>query len=283
MMGERQHMSIQSIGRELQLWNWKGMLKFWSLLVFVVEEITLPPSLQLLKVLDLQDAPIEILPEELVDLFNLRYLSLKGTRVKELPKSIRKLCNLNTLDITNSKIEMLPGVEAQIDLMKRIRNMTQLKRIGITNVREVDEEDLCTGIQNMSLLHYLSVMVIDEPEYVRMDALSLTPHYLKMLILVGGQLCFSEGFHKLRKLGLCNIPQLNEIIIDKGVMSGLQEFIIRKSMQLKIQPHDIKYLEDLQELHLIVVTNELIECIRGEGKRDHSKVSSLLKSMKNQP
>ncbi|KAL7205147.1 hypothetical protein ACSBR2_018134 [Camellia fascicularis] len=206
-------MSIQSIRRELQSWNWKGMLKLRSLLVFVVEEIALPLGLRLLRVLDLEDAPIEVLPEELVDLFNLRYLNLKGTRVKELPKSIGRLCNLNTLDITNSKIQVLlagitelrnlrhllmyhfdfgifddfhfdrgtmtpshicklknlqvlAGVEAQADLMKRIKNMTQLKRIGITKVREVDEEDLCTAIQNMSLLHYLSVMVIDEDEYL---------------------------------------------------------------------------------------------------------------------
>ncbi|KAL7205156.1 hypothetical protein ACSBR2_018143 [Camellia fascicularis] len=320
-------MSIQSIGRESQSWNWKGMLKLRSLLVFVVEEIALPLSLRLLRVLDLEDAPIEVLPEEVVDLFNLRYLNLRGSRVKELPKSIGRLCNLNTLDITNSKIEVLlagitelrnlrhlmmyhsdygiwgdfhcdrgtatpsnicklknlqvlAGVEAQADLMKRIKNMTQLKRIGITKVREVDEEDLCTAIQNMSLLRSLSVMVIDEDEYLRMDALSSTPpRYLKELILVGklekvpcwfhslqnltflslrwsrltedtipyiqelpnlgrlslynayeggGQLCFSEGFHKLRILSLWNFPQLNEIIIERGVMPGLQEFHIWK-------------------------------------------------------
>ncbi|KAI8027991.1 Disease resistance protein RPM1 [Camellia lanceoleosa] len=367
-------MSIQSIGRELQSWNWKGMLKLRSLLVFVVEEIALPLGLRLLRVLDLEDAPIEVLPEELVDLFNLRYLNLKGTRVKELPKSIGRLCNLNTLDITNSKIEVLPagitelqnlrhlmmihfdfgilddfhlyrgtttpsnicklknlqvlaGVEAQADLMKRIKNMTQLKRIGITKVREVDEEDLCTAIQNMSLLRRLSVKVIDEDEYLRMDALSSTPpRYLKKLILVGklekvpcwfhslqnltflslrwsrlaedpipyiqalpnlgrlylcnayeggGQLCFSEGFHKLRILSLWNFPQLNEIIIERGVMPGLQEIFIRKCMQLKILPHGIEYLEDLQELSLTFVTNELIECIRGEGSKDHQKVRHI--------
>ncbi|KAL7205150.1 hypothetical protein ACSBR2_018137 [Camellia fascicularis] len=367
-------MSIQSIGRELQSWNWKGMLKLRSLLVFVVEEITLPLGLQLLRVLDLEDSPIEVLPEELVDLFSLRYLNLKGTRVKELPKSIGRLCNLNTLDITDSKIEVLPagitelqnlqhlmmyhsdlrifddfpfyrgtttpsnicklknlqvlaGVEAQADLMKRIKNMTQLKRIGITKVREVDEEDLCTAIQNMSLLRRLSVRVIDEDEYLRMDALSSTPpRCLKVLVLVGklekvpcwfhslqnltflslqwsrltedpipyiqallnlgrlylenayeggGQLCFSEGFHKLRILDLWDFPQLNEIIIERGVMPGLQEFYIRKCMQLKILPHGIEYLEDLQELTLRLVTNELIECIRGEGSKDHQKVRHI--------
>ncbi|KAL7205140.1 hypothetical protein ACSBR2_018127 [Camellia fascicularis] len=288
-------MSVQSIGRELQLWNWNGMLKLRSLLVFVVEEIALPLGLQLLRVLDLEDAPIEVLPKELVDLFNLRHLNLKGTRVKELPKSIGRLCNLNTLDITKSKIEVLParitklrnlrhlmmyhsdfgifydfhvtrgmttpsnicklknlqaltGVEAQANLMKRIRNMTQLKKIGITK--------------------QLSMMAIDEDEYLRMDALSWAPpRYLKVLFLIGklekvprwfhslqnltflslrwsrltedpipyiqslpnlgqlylcnayeggGQLCFSEGFHKLRLLSLHNFPLLNEIIIRRG-------------------------------------------------------------------
>ncbi|XP_028122291.1 disease resistance protein RPM1-like [Camellia sinensis] len=367
-------MSIQSIGRELQPWNWKGMLKLRTLLVFVVGEIALPLELRLLRVLDLENAWIEVLPEELADLFNLRYLNLRGSRVKELPKSIGRLCNLNTLDITDSKIEVLPagitelrnlrhlkmyhfdyellddfqfvrgtttpsnicklknmqvlaGVEAQADLMKRIKNMTQLKRIGITKVREVDEEDLCTAIQNMSLLHRLSVKVIDEDEYLRMDALSSTPpRHLKVLILAGklekvpcwfhslqnltflslrwsrltedpipyiqalpnlgrlhlfnayeggGQLCFSEGFHKLRKLELCNFPQLNEIVIERGVMPGLQEFSIRKCMQLKILPHGIEYLEDLQGLFLTFVTNELIECIRGEGSKDHQKVRHI--------
>ncbi|THG04601.1 hypothetical protein TEA_004679 [Camellia sinensis var. sinensis] len=367
-------MSIQSIGRELQSRNWKGMSKLRSLLVFVVEETALPLGLRFLRVLNLEDAPIEVLPEELLDLFHLRYLNLKGTRVKELPKSIGRLCNLNTLDITHSKIEVLPagitelrnlrhlmmyhcdfgilddfhfdrgtttpsnicklknlqvlvGVEAQADLMKQIRKMTQLKRIGITKVKEVDEEDLCTAIQNMSLLRCLSVMVIDEDEYLRMDALSSTPpRDLKELILVGklenvpcwfhslqnltflslrwsrltedpipyiqalpnlgrlhlfnayeggGQLCFSEGFHKLRKLELCNFPQLNEIVIERGVMPGLQEFYIRKCMQLKILPHGIEYLEDLQELVLRFVMNELIECIRGEGSKDHQKVRHI--------
>ncbi|KAL7205136.1 hypothetical protein ACSBR2_018123 [Camellia fascicularis] len=171
--------------------------------------------------------------------------------------------------------------------------MTQLKRIGITKVREVDEEDLCTAIQNISLLHYLSVMMIDEDEYLRMDALfSTPPRYLKSRLTEdpipyiqalpnlgrlhlcnayegGGQLRFSEGFHKLRILRLWNFPQLNEIIIEREVMTGLQDFHIRTCMQLKILPHGIEYLEDLQELRLTFVTNELIECIRGERSKDH--------------
>ncbi|KAL7235040.1 hypothetical protein ACSBR1_018508 [Camellia fascicularis] len=305
---------IQTNGGELQ--SWKGMLQqLRSFLVFY-DEISLPRGLQLLKVFDLQDVPIEKLPNELVDLFNLRYLNLKRTMVKELPKSIRRLCNLETLDIKDSKIQVLPTgitklkklrhlimypynkhgdgnefdyvygtaapanickltnlqvlacVEVESDLMKRLRNMTQLKRIGITKLREADEVDLCIAIQKMNLLHYLFVMVSDENECLRMDKLFSAPPYLKTLILVGKlekvprwihslqnltllylhwfrleenllpdiqelpslgkltlinaregrqQLCFSTGFPKLRDLHLGNFPQLNEIIIEKGV------------------------------------------------------------------
>ncbi|KAI8027082.1 Disease resistance protein RPM1 [Camellia lanceoleosa] len=365
-------LSIQTNGGELQ--SWKGMLQqLRSLLVFYDDEISLPRGLRLLTVLDLQDVPIEKLPNELANLFNLRYLNLKRTMVKELPKSIGRLCNLETLDIGESKIQVLPTgitklkklrhlimhryndgdgnqfdcvygtaapadicmltnlqvlacVEAESDLMKRLRNMTQLKRIGITKLREADEVDLCIAIQKMNLLHYLIVMGSDENECLRMDKLSLAPPYLKELILVGKlekvprwfhslqnlkhlylhwsrleedllpyiqelsslgglilinacegrqQLCFSTGFPKLRALHLGNFPQLNEIIIAKGVMPGLQEFTISKCIQLKMLPHGIECLEDLQILNLDFVTNELVEQIRGEESKEHSQVRHI--------
>ncbi|GMP40424.1 hypothetical protein CsSME_00010879 [Camellia sinensis var. sinensis] len=366
-------LSIQTNGGELQ--SWKGMLQqLQSLLVFYDDKISLPRGLRLLKVFDLQDVPIEKLPNEVVDLFNLRYLNLKRTMVKELPKSIGRLCNLETLDIRDSKIQVLPTgitklkklrhlimyrynkagdgsqfeyvygtaapanickltnlqvlacVEAKSDLMKRLRNMTQLKRIGITKLREADEVDLCIAIQKMNLLHYLFVMVSDENECLRMDKLSSAPRYLKTLILVGKlekvprwfhslqnltnlflhwsrleedllpyiqelpslgeltlinacegrqQLCFSTGFPKLRALFLRNFPQLNEIFIEKGVMPGLQEFLIGKCIQLKMLPHGIKYLKQLQKLNLFFVANELIEQIHGEGTKKHLQVRHI--------
>ncbi|XP_028059050.1 disease resistance protein RPM1-like [Camellia sinensis] len=242
-------LSIQTNGGEFQ--SWKGMLQqLRSLLVFYDDEISLPRGLRLLKVFDLQDVPIEKLPNELVDLFNLRYLNLKRTKVKELPKSIGRLCNLETLDIRDSKIQVLPTgitrlkklrhlimyrynkhgdgnqfdyvygtaapanickltnlqvlacVEAESDLMKRVRNMTQLKRIGITKLREADEVDLCIAIQKVNLLHYLFVMVSDENECLQMDKLSSAPPYLKKLILVGKLEKVPRWFHSLQNLTL---------------------------------------------------------------------------------
>ncbi|CAK9137417.1 unnamed protein product [Ilex paraguariensis] len=175
-------LSIQTITEQIKSLN--GMSKLRSLLVFIDYRIspslvTLPTGLRLLRVLDLQRAPIKKLPDELGVLFNLRYLSLKATNVKELPKSIGRLSNLQTLDVAHTRIEVLPTgitnlknlrylvmfrssphgtevfeyyfgirtppniyklknlqvlscVEAESDLMRRIRSMTQLTRFSIT-------------------------------------------------------------------------------------------------------------------------------------------------------
>ncbi|KAJ4841358.1 hypothetical protein Tsubulata_018344 [Turnera subulata] len=130
---------------------------------------------------DLQDAPIEMFPEHIIPLFNLRYLHLKGTRIKKLPESIGRLYNLETLDISKTQVEALPNgivklknlkylllyrlkdekyrdfkfvigtqvppksnttnnlqflgyVEANSFVVKENQSMTQLVRLGISNI-----------------------------------------------------------------------------------------------------------------------------------------------------
>lgn len=74
-------------------------------------------GLKLLRVLDLEYAPIDKLPHELVYLFNLRYLNLRGTQIKKLAKSIGRLRKLETLDIMGTNIETLPrGISKLINL-----------------------------------------------------------------------------------------------------------------------------------------------------------------------
>ncbi|KAL7235047.1 hypothetical protein ACSBR1_018515 [Camellia fascicularis] len=317
-----QDVPIKKLPNELvDLFN----LRYLNLKRTMVKE--LPKSIGSLcnhETLDIRDSKIQVLPTGITKLKKLRHLIMyrynngDGNQFDYVygtaaPANICKLTNL----------QVLSCVEAESDLMKRLRNMMQLKRIGITKLREADEVDLCMAIQKMSLLHYLLVMVSDENECLRMDKLSSAPPYLKMLILVGKldkvprwfhslqnlmhlrlhwsrleedllpyiqelpslgglifinacegrqQLCFSTGFPKLRYLYLGNFPQLNEIIIEKRVMPGLQEFWISKCMQLKMLPHGIEYLEDLQTLNLRLVTNELVEQIRGEETEEHPQV-----------
>ncbi|XP_034218551.1 disease resistance protein RPM1-like [Prunus dulcis] len=180
------------------------------------------------QVLDLEDIPIDNLPDGVTSLFNLKHLNLNQTLIKELPESIGQLRNLQTLNIMGSKIEELPRgiskllnlrhllvggfiskfqkvigvrIPSSISKMKKLQSleyiksegniirligsMTQLTSLGITNVKERDEEDLCALIQDMKVLSRLFLFVADGEEFLRVDALSSPPPYLDRLRLVG--------------------------------------------------------------------------------------------------
>ncbi|XP_058202695.1 disease resistance protein RPM1-like [Rhododendron vialii] len=82
---------------------------------------TLARSFKLLKVLDLENAPLDKLGEEVGNLLHLRYLSVKMTRVKIIPKSIGNLHNLQTLNLADSLVEVL-----QIGILSRLRKLRHL-------------------------------------------------------------------------------------------------------------------------------------------------------------
>ncbi|VVA40860.1 PREDICTED: disease resistance [Prunus dulcis] len=249
--GQVRRLSTQTTGGEIKLGT--GMAQLRSFLMFVSDvsssssSNTLPSGCKLLRVLDLQYVPIDILPKELEYLFNLRYLNLRGTPVKKLPESIGKLCNLQTLDIRDSKIEVLPSgiaklqnlrhlimyrynkegrkgfrfvngtrspsnicmlkklqvlacVELQGNIVRLVGNMTQLRRIGIMNVKERDEMDLCASIQKMKQLHYLFLMTSDEEEVLQTNTLCSPPSHLRTVILVGKLAIVPRWFVSLQSL-----------------------------------------------------------------------------------
>lgn len=77
-------------------------------------------NIKLLKVLDLEDAPIDHLPECLGNLFHLRYLSLRNTDVTWLPKSIGRLQNLETLDLKQSLVYEMP---VEVNKLLKLRHL----------------------------------------------------------------------------------------------------------------------------------------------------------------
>ncbi|KAI0519476.1 hypothetical protein KFK09_006924 [Dendrobium nobile] len=75
-------------------------------------------SFRLLKVLDMSFSPIEKLPNEIYQLFNLHYLGLRGTKIKKISKSLGRLQNLQTLDVWKTNVENLPSTVVKL---KRLR------------------------------------------------------------------------------------------------------------------------------------------------------------------
>ncbi|KAF4350741.1 hypothetical protein F8388_000771 [Cannabis sativa] len=70
--------------------------------------IALFKSSKLLKVLDFENAPLDYLPKEVGNLFQLRYLNLKDTNIKVLPESICNLHDLQYLNLENTQVDKLP-------------------------------------------------------------------------------------------------------------------------------------------------------------------------------
>ncbi|GMI97488.1 RESISTANCE TO PSEUDOMONAS SYRINGAE 3, RESISTANCE TO P. SYRINGAE PV MACULICOLA 1 [Hibiscus trionum] len=228
--------SVRVKDKEMTTGNGTSQLR--SLIVFVVDESSkfnkLPSGLKLLRVLDLENAPIDEVPGEFGDLFNLRYLNLSRTRVKVLPKSVGKLFNLQTLLLRYSQIKKLPneivklqnlrhlsafyllkselvGINIMDDflsievppnicmikslqvlshfrvtsgLLIKLKEMEELRRIGLDGLTEGDEEHLCTAIQRMQHLHNLSLGSLPRVP-LKLDALPSAPPYLEKLFLNG--------------------------------------------------------------------------------------------------
>uniref|UniRef100_A0A803LU81 Disease resistance R13L4/SHOC-2-like LRR domain-containing protein n=1 Tax=Chenopodium quinoa TaxID=63459 RepID=A0A803LU81_CHEQI len=156
-------------------------------------------AFRLLKVLDLQEAPIIFLPENIGDLFHLRYPSVRHTKTKELPKSIGKLHNLQTLDVKCSFVHELPdevkylinllyllgynydyetdfSVSAQKGLklkhgLGRLQNLQKLYLVeasdGMTLFRDFDEPpeslEVCSEEDGMLDLQFIS----SPPQYLQ--------------------------------------------------------------------------------------------------------------------
>lgn len=110
----------------------------------------LKSELSLLRVLDLKNAPIVKLPDELMYLFNLKYLNLRGTLVKELPEAIGKLRNLQTLDFRYKYVEVLPrGISLRHPLGYRSLSNSMLfkSRIGVKAPSNISQ---LKKLQNLS-------------------------------------------------------------------------------------------------------------------------------------
>ncbi|KAK7316743.1 hypothetical protein RJT34_00425 [Clitoria ternatea] len=80
----------------------------------------IPMKYRRLKVLNFRDVPLGNVPENLGNLFHLRYLSLRNTNIQSLPKSIGKLQNLETLDLRQTQVRKIPR---EVRKLKKLRHL----------------------------------------------------------------------------------------------------------------------------------------------------------------
>ncbi|KAJ4725395.1 Disease resistance protein [Melia azedarach] len=182
---------------------------------------TVVSHFKLMKVLDLEDAPIYYLPEGLGSLFHLRYLSAKNTKVETIPKSIGKLLNLEVLDLMHSLVSELPVeirnlkklrylmvfhykggaiiqggfgsltylqklyyVQANSEILKELRKLKNMRKLGI-RLENGNGEDLCSSIAELKKLESLKVDWTSGDKIVDIDSLDSPPPNLQHLFLAG--------------------------------------------------------------------------------------------------
>ncbi|XP_024168325.1 disease resistance protein RPM1 [Rosa chinensis] len=192
-----------------------------------------------LRYLNLKGTAIRELPKSIGYLHNLHFLDIRKTKIEALPKGFSKLLNLrhlmmyyNNKDYNDFKIvsgtratsnisklkklQVLSRVQSEGNIIRLLGNMTQLTRIGITNLTERDEMDLCDSIQKMKLLTNLSLMVKDEEEFLRADnALFSPPPHLRKLCFIGKLEKVPHWFSSLDSLTSMHLhwPRLEEDLL----------------------------------------------------------------------
>ncbi|KAM3215619.1 hypothetical protein ACQJBY_067574 [Aegilops geniculata] len=104
----------------------------------------------LLSTLDLQGTCIKMLPTEVFNLFNLRYLGLRHTDIGSLPEEIGRLQNLEVLDALNSALTYLPNNIVKLQRLRYLYACCLGQQGELFNGVKVP-----SGIKHLTSLHAL--------------------------------------------------------------------------------------------------------------------------------
>ncbi|XP_010248261.1 PREDICTED: disease resistance protein RPM1-like [Nelumbo nucifera] len=211
---------------------------------------------QSLRVLDLEDAPIEKFPEEIEILHRLRYRSLRNKTVSEVPKAVGKLLNLETLDLKHKKVSRLP---VEIFKLQRLRHLLvySYKMQNLLDFDCVEGLEVLPGIKDLSALQKLSFVKASKNTKIITELRSLTQ--LRKLGTIdlksenGKDLCHSNGqLPKLRSLDVKSTDE-DEILDLQDFATTTRPLPLQRLYlkgRLQESPNWISLLESLVKLRL---------------------------------
>ncbi|KAH6786238.1 hypothetical protein C2S52_005790 [Perilla frutescens var. hirtella] len=237
-------------------------------------------KLKLIKVMDVQGAPLTEFPKEITRFTLMRYLSFRDTNIQTIPSSIEKLSYLETLDLKQTAVTQLPKeishlhnlchllvykkndhhvaldsvqgvklhkagirkleklqnlslvkVDPKGDILKDLKQMIQLRKLGITGLRWEHSKDLCAAVELMEKLTTLNLSSATMQEFMELEWLTnRPPKTLERLYLNGLLKAFPSWISKMDNLIRIHLK-----------WSGLENFPLE----------DLEKLPKLTELHMV--------------------------------
>ncbi|XP_054791498.1 disease resistance protein RPM1-like [Prosopis cineraria] len=266
-------------------------------------------DLLLLEYLSLRNTKVKKLPASIGKLQNLLTLDIKNSHVQSLPREINKLTKLRQLlgySFHGGEIDLgmaafsYQGLQIMkegfgkfkdlqelysIDcyhinnafIIKELRKLKQLKKLGITRLRRQNGRDLCSTIESLTCLTSLWIGAVEEGDFLELDSLINPPRHLERLYLEGRLRSLPKWIPRLKKLvklclygsGITDDPilalkNLNELLelrlrkayqgeelhFQKGWLKKLKVLRLRKLEHLKtLKIHD-KALPQLVQLYI---------------------------------
>ncbi|PUZ44032.1 hypothetical protein GQ55_8G055900 [Panicum hallii var. hallii] len=219
-IGTARRLSIQSTN--IATLSESGAMRFRAIHAFTsyVDIDLLKPMLassNLISTLDLQDTQIKMLPNEVFNLFNLRFLGLRNTGIEILPEAVGRLQNLEVLDAFGTALLSLPEGVAKL---KKLRYLYASALLTEGTVTDFGGVKVPRGIRNLTGLHALQ----------KVKASSET-------------LCDVEAL-ELRTFSVCNVTSENSLNLCHAIMS------MRHLVHLSISASNETEILPLQALNL---------------------------------
>ncbi|WJX37513.1 hypothetical protein P8452_25271 [Trifolium repens] len=185
---------------------------------------------------------------------------------EELIKELGKLRQLRKLSLFNVKKDHISTLSSSLNEMQHLENLSircghftnlhlnsppsMLQSLKLSGCLEKFPEWILQ-LQNLvmlklelSLLNDDSIKVLENMQYL----LSLS---IIRKAYEGESLHFHDGgFQNLKELYICELPNLNSIVIDKGALQSLKKFELYNIPNLKTVPAGMQHLEKLEVLNV---------------------------------